>query len=120
MLYNYSWPGNVRELRNVVERAVLLCKTEMVSAIDIVLGRAESHSWEWDIENFTLPPDGFDFDKLRRLESHLLRQALAPHGQQSNAGGQAAESVARTACATGCRSTGCCRTPASRFPLLTA
>jgi DNA-binding protein Fis len=23
-----------------------------------------------------LPPEGFDFDKLRRLESHLLRQAL--------------------------------------------
>ena len=77
MLYNYSWPGNVRELRNVIERAVLLSKTDTVTPEDIVLGRAESHSWEWDIENVTLPPEGFDFDKLRKLERHLLKQALA-------------------------------------------
>ena len=44
---------------------------------DIVLGRVEPRSWEWDIDNFALPPEGFDFDKLRKLESHLLRQALA-------------------------------------------
>ena len=25
-LQRYSWPGNVRELRNVVERAMILCK----------------------------------------------------------------------------------------------
>ncbi|MFH1746203.1 MAG: sigma-54 dependent transcriptional regulator [Planctomycetota bacterium] len=76
LLFNYSWPGNVRELRNVLERAVLLCKDEHIGEDDIVLGRIEQHSWEWDIENLTLPPEGFDFDKLRKLESHLLRQAL--------------------------------------------
>jgi NtrC-family two-component system response regulator AlgB len=26
----YTWPGNVRELRNVVERAVLLCKADFI------------------------------------------------------------------------------------------
>ena len=29
-LENYSWPGNVRELRNVIERAVLLARSEMI------------------------------------------------------------------------------------------
>jgi NtrC-family two-component system response regulator AlgB len=29
-LRNYSWPGNVREFRNVIERAVILCKSEQV------------------------------------------------------------------------------------------
>jgi two-component system response regulator AtoC len=77
LVYGYSWPGNVRELRNVIERAVLLCQDETIAADDIVLGRIEQHSWEWDIDNFTLPPEGFDFDRLRKLESHLLKQALA-------------------------------------------
>lgn len=30
-MFEYSWPGNVRELQNVIERAVLLCKGEMLA-----------------------------------------------------------------------------------------
>ena len=77
LLRGYSWPGNVRELRNVIERAVLLCKDNTVTREDIVLGRTESQPWSWDIDHMELPPEGFDFDQLRRLESHLLKQALA-------------------------------------------
>jgi DNA-binding NtrC family response regulator len=29
-LQSYRWPGNVREFRNVIERAVILCKSEQV------------------------------------------------------------------------------------------
>jgi DNA-binding NtrC family response regulator len=29
-LSNYDWPGNVRELMNVIERAMLLCKTDEI------------------------------------------------------------------------------------------
>jgi NtrC-family two-component system response regulator AlgB len=29
-LTNYHWPGNVRELRNVIERAVLLCRSSTI------------------------------------------------------------------------------------------
>lgn len=76
MLREYSWPGNVRELRNVVERAVLLCKDDHVGPEDIVLGRTEQQPWEWDLDTMELPAEGFDFDKLRQLEGHLLRQAL--------------------------------------------
>ncbi len=75
-LRGYHWPGNVRELRNVMERAVLLCKADTVVPEDIVLGREEQHPWIWDIESMALPPEGFDFDKLRQLECHLLKQAL--------------------------------------------
>jgi len=76
-LYNYGWPGNVRELRNVIERAMLLCKRDELGQDDIVLGRAEQQPWIWDLEHFALPPDGFDFEKLRSLERQLLCQALA-------------------------------------------
>jgi two-component system, NtrC family, response regulator AtoC len=34
---SYAWLGNVRELRNVIERAVLLCKTAQLSAQDLGL-----------------------------------------------------------------------------------
>ena len=36
---SYRWPGNVRELKNVVERAVVLCKTPKIEADDLLLSR---------------------------------------------------------------------------------
>ena len=35
LLENYPWPGNIRELQNVVERAVLLGKGEVISPADL-------------------------------------------------------------------------------------
>jgi DNA-binding NtrC family response regulator len=34
-LMNYSWPGNVRELENVIERAVILCKDNIITPDDL-------------------------------------------------------------------------------------
>lgn len=31
-MFNYSWPGNVRELQNALERAVLMCRGEIIEA----------------------------------------------------------------------------------------
>lgn len=30
MLASYHWPGNVRELENIIERAVLVCETNVI------------------------------------------------------------------------------------------
>jgi len=35
MFLDYDWPGNVRELENVIERAVILCETDVISRDDI-------------------------------------------------------------------------------------
>jgi two-component system response regulator AtoC len=35
LLMNYSWPGNVRELRTAIEHAVVLCRSEKISARDL-------------------------------------------------------------------------------------
>ncbi|MDR2737296.1 MAG: sigma-54 dependent transcriptional regulator [Gracilibacteraceae bacterium] len=35
LLQHYAWPGNVRELKNVIERAVVLCETEAITAADL-------------------------------------------------------------------------------------
>ncbi len=34
-LKNYGWPGNVRELRNALERAAVLCRSEVISPDDL-------------------------------------------------------------------------------------
>lgn len=40
-LQAYHWPGNVRELRNVIERAVTFCDTNVIQASDLELGDEE-------------------------------------------------------------------------------
>ena len=77
MLSAYAWPGNVRELRNVVERAVILGKDDVIGTDDIVLGRVDRARGEGDITGLNLPPGGIDFAKL---EHQILRQALERAG----------------------------------------
>ena len=71
--YEYDWPGNVRELRNVMERAVLLCKGDSITPSDIVLGRQDQAAAE-GAPRIVLPAGGID---LREVENSLVRQALA-------------------------------------------
>jgi DNA-binding NtrC family response regulator len=35
LLMNHSWPGNVRELRTAIEHAVVLCRSEKITARDL-------------------------------------------------------------------------------------
>jgi two-component system, NtrC family, response regulator AtoC len=41
-LMSYDWPGNVRELENVIERALILCQSETVRAVDLDFGPVSS------------------------------------------------------------------------------
>ena len=41
-LSRYQWPGNVRELRNVLERALILCRGNVIRAEDISLPRKKA------------------------------------------------------------------------------
>ncbi len=38
-LFEYSWPGNVRELQHVIERAMLLCKSDTIEIEALPLGQ---------------------------------------------------------------------------------
>lgn len=41
LLLSYSWPGNVRELENVVERACVLCDSDLIERRHIMVGFRE-------------------------------------------------------------------------------
>ncbi len=58
VLENYYWPGNVRELKNIVERAFVYCKEDMI-------GLQHLPRYIYDME-----PQGMDLSKLptRSLE----------------------------------------------------
>jgi transcriptional regulator with PAS, ATPase and Fis domain len=39
VMKRYSWPGNVRELRNALERALVLCNTDVITLAHLPMGR---------------------------------------------------------------------------------
>ena len=43
VLRNYDWPGNVRELINVIERAVITCKTPMITTKHLPFDTKETY-----------------------------------------------------------------------------
>ncbi len=44
VLLNYHWPGNVRELQHTIEKAVILCDTNMLMPADLYLPKHEFKS----------------------------------------------------------------------------
>lgn len=72
-LLSYDWPGNVRELENVIERALVVCKEDMIALEDLMLPLGTSSL----MRKLQLPPDGV---KLQDVEKDLIIQALERTG----------------------------------------
>lgn len=47
-MLNYNWRGNVRELQNTIERAVLLCKTNTITELNIPKTSSETVSFTFN------------------------------------------------------------------------
>jgi DNA-binding NtrC family response regulator len=81
LLVSGKWDGNVRELRNCMERAVILCKGDMITEDhlpDSLVKESNSGSINGrdntlKLISFNLPPEGISIDEL---EKHLVLQAL--------------------------------------------
>jgi DNA-binding NtrC family response regulator len=75
LLSAYAWPGNVRELENVIERAVILCDSEMLRVEDLALPEARNRRRGAHV------PDSLE-DMEREHIGRVLREA---GGNQSKA-----------------------------------
>jgi DNA-binding NtrC family response regulator len=70
-LREHSWPGNVRELRNVIERASVLVRTDVIDADDMdIAERAVQGLSRNELLDGDLPT------AVAKLEAAMIRKAL--------------------------------------------
>jgi two-component system response regulator HydG len=71
IMVRYDWPGNVRELENVIERSVLLCRSEFISPGDLpplVQGAGDKE------QSLVSVPQGMT---LKEVEKEVIIQTLS-------------------------------------------
>ncbi|HEU4404223.1 MAG TPA: sigma 54-interacting transcriptional regulator [Polyangiaceae bacterium] len=74
-LMRHPWPGNVRELRNVMERAVLLCRGGVIRDDDLHLERAEAAPASNVVADSETSTSADDDEERRRVLDALARCA---------------------------------------------
>jgi DNA-binding NtrC family response regulator len=85
LLRGYAWPGNVRELRNVVERAIVVCRGDSIDVSDLP-DRMRAPAQLPDDEETIIGADTDFKDRVRAYETQLILDALKrSDGNQSSA-----------------------------------
>jgi two-component system NtrC family response regulator len=74
LLLRHSYPGNVRELENLIERAVVLCRGEVITTQDLPFHLQEGKSeTDFQKKEKSLP------ESLEEIEKDLIIKALRQH-----------------------------------------
>ncbi|MCL4477677.1 MAG: sigma-54 dependent transcriptional regulator [Deltaproteobacteria bacterium] len=68
LLLKYGWPGNVRQLESVIERAILLTESDVITKNDlpIEIKTAKSTVIDLGMYDFELPNTGINFYELEK------------------------------------------------------
>jgi two-component system NtrC family response regulator len=83
LLIKYNYPGNVRELENIIERAVVLSRSEIITINDLPI---IVKGFKAEIE-ILITEDATLIQKVEELEKKLIYDALSnSDGNQSQAG----------------------------------
>ncbi|MEM7456421.1 MAG: sigma 54-interacting transcriptional regulator [Planctomycetota bacterium] len=73
-LVRYRWPGNVRELRNVIERAVVLARTDLIEVDELTLtnlATASESNMEYDAMASVYQPQSLEQIEQQHIEATL-------------------------------------------------
>jgi len=73
-LHDYAWPGNVRALRHAVERAIILCESELIEPLDLQLDYTATAR---EKASTAIAPTILNLDYL---EKETIQKALRKHG----------------------------------------
>jgi two-component system response regulator AtoC len=77
-LMEYDWPGNVRELENVIERAVVLSRGQVITSRELPFG---DHEGDHEEGTDDLPSERSFFKKsVAQFEKDLIMKALRDAG----------------------------------------
>ncbi|MDE3192496.1 MAG: sigma-54-dependent Fis family transcriptional regulator [Chloroflexota bacterium] len=77
-LLEYDWPGNVRELENVIERAVVLSRGQIITSRELPFG---DHEGDREEEGDEVPSERSFFKKsVAQFEKDLIMKALRDAG----------------------------------------
>ena len=75
LMQQYRWPGNVRELKNVVERAVVLARTDFIDGEDLNLSSISTPSESGDIPSPKSTYEPISLDEVERRHIHQTLKA---------------------------------------------
>ncbi len=73
ILENYNYPGNVRQLESALERAILLCENNTITAEDLPPEMSQISNPASANDLFKLPAEGVNFEDVERS---LIMQAM--------------------------------------------
>lgn len=82
LIYDYKWPGNVRELKNIIERTIVMCDSEWITA-DEFRTLSSFNQEDFAIKDVTALPSLKE--AVDQLESSLLEMAYKQYGNVRDA-----------------------------------